>query len=89
MTVPSQQNFGAPEAATLHSQLVINGELRVIEGCAFPICLTVVLRKLGMRLELIAVAVDGEIISRNRWPEFLVNSSQSLEIVHFVGGGSS
>ena len=35
----------------------------------------------------VAVEVNGEIISRDRWSEQILGSGDRIEIVHFVGGG--
>jgi len=35
----------------------------------------------------VAVEVNGQIISRDRWSEQTLGSGDRIEIVHFVGGG--
>jgi thiamine biosynthesis protein ThiS len=32
---------------------------------------------------------NGEIVSRSKWAEASVNDGDRLEIVHFVGGGTT
>ena len=36
----------------------------------------------------VAVEVNREIIRRDRWQAYEVQQGDSIEIVHFVGGGS-
>ena len=35
----------------------------------------------------VAVEVNGQIISRDRWSDQALSSGDRIEIVHFVGGG--
>ncbi len=65
---------------TLH----INGEAR-----QFPGGLTVgaLVEQLGMKADRVAVELNREIVSRDRWPATELHDGDRLEIVHFVGGG--
>jgi thiamine biosynthesis protein ThiS len=66
--------------------LSINGESR-----EFPDGLTVasLIAHLGMKTDRVAVEVNLEIVPRTNWEATLLKSGDKLEIVHFVGGGSS
>lgn len=41
----------------------------------------------GLEEELVVAEVDGEIVDREKWKEFELESGMKIEIVHFVGGG--
>jgi len=49
--------------------------------------LTVVLERLELRQDRIAVELNGEIAPRTRWGELTVLDGNRIEVVHFVGGG--
>jgi thiamine biosynthesis protein ThiS len=42
---------------------------------------------LGLAPERVAIERNRDIVPRNRWPETVLADGDSLEIVHFVGGG--
>jgi thiamine biosynthesis protein ThiS len=67
-------------------KLHINGEER-----ALPDGLTVaaLLEHLGMKADRVAVERNREIVARDRWAATALADGDRLEIVHFVGGGSS
>ena len=44
---------------------------------------------LGLKSDRVAVEYNGAIIARADWPNTPLASGAKLEIVHFVGGGSS
>ena len=66
-------------------KLSVNGEDR-----EFPSPLTVVslLAQLGMQLDRVAVELNRDLLSRDRWDETHLSDGDKLEIVHFVGGGA-
>jgi sulfur carrier protein len=68
--------------------LQINGQTRSFPEPA-PSTLDQVLLELGMKADRIAVERNGEIVPRTQWSETAVQSGDRLEVVHFVGGGSS
>ena len=45
------------------------------------------LMSLDLRPELVVVERNREILDRARYPEVVVEEGDSLELVHFVGGG--
>jgi thiamine biosynthesis protein ThiS len=42
-----------------------------------------------MKADRVAVELNREIVPRTLWAETQLHEGDSLEIVHFVGGGSS
>ena len=66
-------------------KLIINGEPR-----EFAPLSTVweLLAQLGMKPDRVAVELNRELVPRSRWAGTQVSDGDSLEIVHFVGGGS-
>ena len=64
--------------------VAINGERREI-----PDGLTVaaMIERLGMPLDRVALERNRDILPRTQWKSTLVQSNDSFEIVHFVGGG--
>ena len=63
--------------------LTINGEPRISAAKT----LTDLVAELGMKPDRVAVELNREIVSRDRWPQSVLNDGDQLEIVHFVGGG--
>jgi thiamine biosynthesis protein ThiS len=66
--------------------LHINGEQR-----EFPDSLTVagLVAQLGMKPDRVAVELNVEIIPRTQWETTTLKGGDKLEVVHFVGGGST
>ncbi len=65
--------------------LTINGEEREFTGVA---TLFELIGQLGMKPDRVAVELNRELISRDRWAATQLSTDDKLEIVHFVGGGS-
>jgi thiamine biosynthesis protein ThiS len=66
--------------------LTINGEEREFTGGAPLFGLSGLL---GMKPDRVAVELNRELISRDRWAATQLSTGDKLEIVHFVGGGSN
>ena len=66
--------------------LQINGEPR-----EFPDGLTVaaLVALLGIKPDRVAVELNLEIVPRGNWETTTLKNGDKLEVVHFVGGGSS
>jgi thiamine biosynthesis protein ThiS len=66
--------------------LHINGEQR-----DFPDGLTVatLVAQLGMKPDRVAVELNMEIVPRTQWETTTLKDGDKLEVVHFVGGGTS
>jgi sulfur carrier protein len=47
------------------------------------------IEQLGMKADRVAVELNREIIPRSQWAQTSLRDGDRLEIVHFVGGGSS
>jgi thiamine biosynthesis protein ThiS len=65
-------------------RVTLNGEEREL-----PVGLTVaaVLETLGLHPGLVVVERNLEILDRERYPAVVVEEGDTLELVHFVGGG--
>ena len=67
--------------------LRVNGQMRCLSNTMeFP-PLGAVLTTLGVRKELVAIALNDTIVPRDKWDQTFVSEEDKLEIVHFVGGG--
>ncbi len=62
----------------------INGEEREIDN---GLTLTALLASLQIRPGRVVVERNREIVPRDSYNATLINDSDTLEIVHFVGGG--
>ncbi|HEX9256102.1 MAG TPA: sulfur carrier protein ThiS [Candidatus Angelobacter sp.] len=67
---------------TLH----INGEQRDFSD---GLTVAVLVAQLGMKPDRIAVELNLEIIPRTQWETTTLKNGDKLELVHFVGGGST
>lgn len=69
-------------------KLQINGEERDF-GNPAPETLAALVEVLGMKADRVAVELNRNIVPRDRWSETNLKDGDRLEVVHFVGGGSS
>ena len=70
-------------------KLQINGEAREFSGSPDPFTLAALVETLGMKSDRVAVELNLDIVPRDRWADTQLNQGDKLEIVHFVGGGTS
>ncbi len=70
-------------------KLQINGEQREFGDVASPLTLSALVEHLGMKSDRVAVELNRDIAPRDRWSEMTLKDGDQLEIVHFVGGGST
>jgi sulfur carrier protein len=72
-------------------KLHINGEERAIAEPVHPNPFTVsaLIESLAMKSDRVAVELNRELAPRDRWSQIALKEGDRLEIVHFVGGGSS
>ena len=64
----------------------LNGEDKDIEaGTTLP----ALVEGLSLAPERIAVELNGEVVRRAEWPRVTLREGDRVEVVHFVGGGSS
>jgi len=68
--------------------LLINGQPRDFNPPAVPFVLAALVEILGMKSDRVAVELNRDIVPRDRWSQTQLHEGDSLEIVHFVGGGS-
>ena len=45
--------------------------------------------QLALRPERLAIELNGEVVRRADWPRTTLGEGDRVEIVHFVGGGTS
>lgn len=64
--------------------MIINGQEKKLNG---PIALAQFLEQEGYDSQRIAVEKNGEIIPRAKHQDVQLSDADTLEIVHFVGGG--
>jgi thiamine biosynthesis protein ThiS len=70
-------------------QLVVNGQPREFETLGADPKLDDLLTVLGLKQDRVAVEHNGAIVSRAEWATTALAEADRLEIVHFVGGGTS
>jgi sulfur carrier protein len=64
--------------------VTLNGETRALDG---PVSVSGLLVTLGLEGRKVAVERNEAIVPRSRYAETWLASGDSLEIVHFIGGG--
>ena len=64
--------------------LTVNGESRAFDA---PLTVATLLDRLELDRRKVAVELNEEIVHRSRYTETALSSGDSLEIVHFIGGG--
>ncbi len=68
-------------------KLHINGEQREFANSPAPFTLAALVERLGMKADRVAIELNRDIVPRDRWGDTVLNESDRLEVVHFVGGG--
>jgi thiamine biosynthesis protein ThiS len=69
--------------------LQINGEPHAVADAQASFTLAALIESLAMKPDRVAVELNREIVPRDRWLQTPLKEGDRLEIVHFVGGGSS
>jgi len=64
----------------------VNGETREVPE---KITLNDLVSELSLAPERLAIELNREVVRRAAWPETEMREGDTVEIVHFVGGGSS
>jgi thiamine biosynthesis protein ThiS len=67
-------------------KIKINGDEREFDP---SLTLAGLIERLGMKSDRVAVELNREIASRDRWAQLELSEGDQIEIVHFVGGGRS
>jgi len=65
--------------------LTVNGERRELNG---PTGLIAFLESLGVDPRYVAVARNGDVLPREKWPDTTLQDGDVLEVVRMVGGGA-
>ena len=67
-------------------QIELNGEIRIV-----PDDLTIesLLAHLALESEHLAVERNREVVTRSDWQRVVLAENDQVEIIHFVGGGTS
>ena len=64
--------------------IVINGDSKEVEN---GITLQELLSSLSLEGKVMAAAVNMEIVKQDQWNSFVLNDTDKLELLDFVGGG--
>ena len=66
------------------AKIQLNGDTyEIINGTN----LNELLNKLKIKKNKVAIEVNGEIVEKNKYLNFILNKNDKVEIVHFIGGG--
>lgn len=65
-------------------KVTINGEETELSS---GLTVTALVESLGLTSKRVAVEINRDVLSRERWNETTVQDSDQIEIVQFVGGG--
>lgn len=65
--------------------MIVNGKKR--EDIPGGINVMEFLKHLKVREQFVVLEVNGEIVPKTKYFEYLINSGDNVEIVSFVGGG--
>jgi len=64
--------------------ITLNGKRREAEGSQTVLSL---LQSLNINPKQVAVAINGEVVTRDTWPDAVISEGDTVEIVRAVGGG--
>ncbi len=64
--------------------ITLNGKPREIGGA---MTVTTLLEALDVKPQQVAVALNGEVVRRDDWPDTIVGDGDTVEVVRAVGGG--
>ena len=65
--------------------VTVNGKPRRVEG---PLSVTAFLKTLDINAGQVAVAINGEVVTRSEWKDATVKDGDAVEVVRAVGGGA-
>jgi sulfur carrier protein len=68
--------------------LILNGRSRDFPNFSVSSTLDMLVSELQLQGDRVAIEHNGEIVSRERWRQVLLQTGDRLEVVHFVGGGT-
>jgi len=64
--------------------ITVNGEVKQLEK---PISLDRLLELFSLPSQRIAVELNRQVVRKKDWGDTIINDSDRIEVVHFVGGG--
>ena len=64
--------------------ITVNGEIKQLEK---PISLDRLLELFSLPSQRIAVELNRRVVRKRDWGDTIINDSDRIEVVHFVGGG--
>ncbi len=64
--------------------VTVNGEVR---ECADGTTLASLINDLGIKVKVMAAAVNMEVVKKADWESHLLSPDDKVELLHFVGGG--
>jgi sulfur carrier protein len=64
--------------------LTVNGESREFKN---DICISELIVELGLKVAVMAVAVNMNIVKKDDWDSFILSENDKVEMLQFVGGG--
>jgi thiamine biosynthesis protein ThiS len=67
-------------------RVFINGESKEISGTP---SLAELINQLELPVARIAIELNREVVRRSEWSSTMIREDDRIEIVHFVGGGST
>ena len=70
-------------------KVTINGQPREFEALAAGAAVLDLIAELGLKGDRVALELNGEIAARTAWGKTTLADGDKIEVVHFVGGGSS
>ena len=66
------------------AEIQLNGvTYKINDGCS----LNELLKKLKIKINKVAIEVNGEIVEKKKYSNLILNKNDKVEIVHFIGGG--
>ena len=65
--------------------ITLNGELRDVEE---QTSLLALVQELKLRPEQVAIELNSQVVRRAHWEATLLHADDTVEVVHFVGGGA-
>ncbi len=64
--------------------IIVNGESKeIVHGTT----ITKLIDSLGVKVQVMAAAVNMEIVKKDKWDTHQLNENDKVELLHFVGGG--
>lgn len=64
--------------------LIVNGKTREFNK---DICISELIVELGLKVNVMAVAVNMNIVKKDDWDTFILSENDRVEMLQFVGGG--